>query len=53
MTFKHIVILGTGPVGLLSALMLSKLGIDILVLEKANEIDRRSRGASYGPSAVR
>lgn len=49
----RIVIVGAGPVGLLTALMLGQSGCEVEVLDAANEIDPRPRGAAYGPSAVR
>lgn len=49
----RIVIVGAGPVGLLTALMLGQSGCEVDVLDAANAIDPRPRGAAYGPSAVR
>ncbi|KEF54371.1 uncharacterized protein A1O9_09537 [Exophiala aquamarina CBS 119918] len=48
----RVVIVGAGPVGLLTALMLGRCGIEVDVLETALEIDMRPRGAAYGPPAV-
>lgn len=48
-----VVVVGAGPVGLLSALMLAQIGINVDVLESNLEIDPRPRGAAYGPSAVK
>ncbi len=49
----RVVIVGAGPVGLLTALMLGRCGVEVDVLEAALEIDARPRGAAYGPPAVR
>ncbi|KIW38763.1 uncharacterized protein PV06_09708 [Exophiala oligosperma] len=48
----RVVIVGAGPVGLLTALMLGRCGVEVDVLEAALEIDARPRGAAYGPPAV-
>lgn len=44
-----VLIVGAGPVGLLTAVMLAKCGIDVDVLESATQIDQRPRGIAYGP----
>lgn len=49
----NVVIVGAGPVGLLTALMLAQIGIQVIVIEANAQIDPRPRGAAYGPSAVR
>lgn len=49
----RVAIVGAGPVGLLAAVELSRLGIPVDVLELAECVDPRPRGAGYGPSAVR
>lgn len=48
-----VLIVGAGPVGLLTAVMLAKCGIDVDVLESATQIDQRPRGIAYGPPAVK
>jgi 2-polyprenyl-6-methoxyphenol hydroxylase-like FAD-dependent oxidoreductase len=37
-TDKHVVVVGAGPVGMLSALKLSKAGIPVTVIEKVKEL---------------
>lgn len=49
----RVLIVGAGPVGLLTAVLLAKCGIDVEVLESATEIDQRPRGIAYGAPAVR
>lgn len=50
---EKVIIVGAGPVGLLTALMLAQEGISVDLLEANQGIDPRPRGAAYGPSAVR
>lgn len=52
-SIENVVVVGAGPVGLLTALMLAKVGISVQVYEKKTEIDQRPRGAAYGRAAVR
>ncbi|KEF56921.1 uncharacterized protein A1O9_07111, partial [Exophiala aquamarina CBS 119918] len=49
----RIIVVGAGPVGLLTALMLGQSGCEVEVLDAAMGIDPRPRGAAYGPPAVR
>ena len=49
----RVLIVGAGPVGLLTGLMLAKCGIQVDVLDAAMEIDPRPRGIAYGPPAVK
>ena len=49
----RVLVVGAGPVGLLTALMLAQGGIDVDVIDSATEIDPRPRGIAYGPPAVR
>lgn len=48
-----IIIVGAGPVGLLAAVLISKLDIAVDIIDVATDIDPRPRGAGYGPSAVK
>ncbi|OQU98878.1 FAD binding domain-containing protein [Cladophialophora immunda] len=50
---KQVAIVGAGPVGLLGALELARLGISVDVFDLLEGVDRRPRAAGYGPSAVR
>jgi 2-polyprenyl-6-methoxyphenol hydroxylase-like FAD-dependent oxidoreductase len=50
---NKVIVVGAGPVGLLAALSIAQLGINVDVLESSHEIDGRPRGAAYGPSGVR
>jgi 2-polyprenyl-6-methoxyphenol hydroxylase-like FAD-dependent oxidoreductase len=50
--FNNIVIVGAGPAGLLLALLLSKEGITVRVLEKADQLDTNPRATHYGSPAV-
>ena len=50
---NKIVIVGAGPVGLLAALEIVRLGIAVDIVDVADGVDRRPRGAGYGPSATR
>ena len=46
---KSVIIVGSGPVGLLIAIRLGQQGIDILVLEKYDTLPRASRAVVYNP----
>lgn len=50
--FKKILIVGAGPAGLLLALLLSKHGIPVTILEMAAELDQQPRAAHYGAPAM-
>ncbi|KDN68340.1 putative FAD binding domain-containing protein [Colletotrichum sublineola] len=50
--FNKVVIVGAGPSGLLLALLLSKHGIQVHVLEAEDHLDQRPRAAHYGPAAI-
>lgn len=47
-----IIIVGAGPSGLLLALLLSKKGIPVHILEAAAQLDQQPRAAHYGPPAI-
>lgn len=49
---KAVLIVGSGPCGLLLALMLAQHGIEVQVLEALDDLDKRPRGVGYGPAAV-
>lgn len=48
-----VLVVGAGPVGLLTGLMLAKCGINVDILDAATEIDQRPRGIAYGSPAVK
>ncbi|KIW95655.1 uncharacterized protein Z519_04240 [Cladophialophora bantiana CBS 173.52] len=50
---NKIAIVGAGPVGLLAAILISRLGVPVDLLDVGEGVDLRPRGAAYGPSAVR
>ena len=43
---------GAGPSGLLLALLLSKKGIPVHIVEASHELDQQPRAAHYGPPAI-
>lgn len=50
--FKRVLIVGAGPSGLLLALLLSKHGINVTILEMSHQLDQQPRAAHYGPAAI-
>lgn len=50
--FKKVLIVGAGPSGLLLALLLSKHGIPVTVVEMSAQLDQEPRAAHYGPPAI-
>lgn len=53
MTADHqVLIVGAGPVGLSAALALSKLGIDIAIIDAGNDVDRRMRASTFHPPTL-
>ncbi|KAI1381758.1 FAD binding domain-containing protein [Hypoxylon crocopeplum] len=50
--FEKVVIVGAGPSGLLLALLLSKHGITVHILEASHELDKQPRAAYYGSAAI-
>lgn len=49
---NQVIIVGAGPSGLLLALLLSKHGIPVHILEAAAELDQQPRAAHYGGPAI-
>lgn len=47
-----VIIVGAGPVGLLTAINLSRLGIKTLILERGSGIDQSPRATSYQPCVL-
>ncbi|OBR11866.1 FAD binding domain-containing protein [Colletotrichum higginsianum IMI 349063] len=50
--FNKVVVVGAGPSGLLLALLLSKHGIAVHILEAQDHLDQQPRAAHYGPAAM-
>ncbi|KAK3900988.1 para-nitrophenol 4-monooxygenase [Staphylotrichum tortipilum] len=50
--FSKVIIVGAGPSGLLLALLLSKHGIPVHILEAAAGLDQQPRAAHYGAPAI-
>ncbi|KAF4547821.1 FAD-binding domain-containing protein 64 [Elsinoe fawcettii] len=49
---RAVIIVGAGPVGLLTALNLARLSVSVLVLERGPGIDQSPRATSYQPCAM-
>lgn len=52
LTPHQVVIAGAGPSGLLLAILLSKHGIPVEILEASHELDKQPRAAIYGSPAI-
>lgn len=52
MTDVEVIVVGAGPVGLLTALMVAKEGISVTLLEQYAAIIQSPRAMAYGPAAV-
>ncbi|KAH8886972.1 FAD binding domain-containing protein [Thozetella sp. PMI_491] len=50
--FKKVLVVGAGPSGLLLALLLSKQGIQVEILEAEDHLDQQPRAAIYGTPAI-
>ena len=48
----QVLIVGAGPVGLSAALALSKVGIDIRVVDAGPDVDRRMRASTFHPPTL-
>ena len=48
----EVLVVGAGPVGLLTTLLLAKAGIQVLLIESLPDIDDSPRAMAYGPPAV-
>ncbi|KAF2221191.1 FAD binding domain-containing protein [Elsinoe ampelina] len=51
-TQSSVIIVGAGPVGLLTALNLARLAVPVLILERGPGIDQSPRATSYQPCAM-
>jgi len=47
-----VVIVGAGPVALVTALMIAREGVNIIVLERFSEVIQSPRAMAYGPAAL-
>lgn len=47
-----VLIVGAGPVGLSAALALSKVGVEVRVVDAADQIDRRMRASTFHPPTL-
>src|SRR6185503_7001376 len=52
MSSQRIVIVGAGPVGLVTALRLASFGIPSLVLEKSSDVPRDLRATTFHPPTL-
>ncbi|KAG4426067.1 hypothetical protein IFR04_000774 [Cadophora malorum] len=52
MTIGKVIIVGSGPAGLVLALLLAKQGINVLVLEAAEKLDENPRATHYASPAT-
>lgn len=51
-SIENAIIVGAGPTGLLTALLLAQHGIRVDVFEEGPEVDQRPRGLAYGGSGT-
>jgi 3-(3-hydroxy-phenyl)propionate hydroxylase len=47
-----VLVVGAGPVGLSAALALSKVGVEVRVIDAADDIDRRMRASTFHPPTL-
>lgn len=50
---ERVIVVGAGPVGLLTALFLGQRGIAVDVVEASDKVNDSPRGLAYGSAAVR
>jgi len=50
---RKVIVVGAGPVGLLTALLLAKKDIPVEILEVQTKVNDAPRGLAYGLPAVR
>lgn len=48
----EVLVVGAGPVGLLTTLFLAKAGVNVILIEGLPDVDESPRAMSYGPAAV-
>ena len=48
----EVVIVGAGPVGLLTMLFLAKAGINVTLIDALPDVDKSPRAMAFGPAAV-
>lgn len=51
-TDTEVLVVGAGPVGLLTMLFLAQAGIKVTLIEALPDVDNSPRAMAYGPSAV-
>lgn len=48
----EVIVVGAGPVGLLTTLFLAKAGVNVVLVEGLPDVDESPRAMAYGPTAV-
>jgi 2-polyprenyl-6-methoxyphenol hydroxylase-like FAD-dependent oxidoreductase len=51
-TDSEVLVVGAGPVGLLTTLLLAKAGVSVTLIEALPDVDESPRAMTYGPAAV-
>ena len=52
MTDTEVLVVGAGPVGLLTMLFLAQAGVKVTLIEAIPDVDNSPRAMAYGPAAV-
>ncbi|EKD15703.1 uncharacterized protein L3040_004009 [Drepanopeziza brunnea f. sp. 'multigermtubi'] len=52
MAISKVIVVGSGPAGLVLSLLLAKQGINVLILEAAQKLDESPRASHYAPPAT-
>lgn len=52
-SIERVIVVGAGPVGLLTALLLAQREIPVDILEASPEVNTSPRGLAYGAPAVK
>jgi 2-polyprenyl-6-methoxyphenol hydroxylase-like FAD-dependent oxidoreductase len=48
----EVLVVGAGPVGLLTTLLLAQADVDVVLIESLPDVDNSPRAMAYGPAAV-